>query len=111
MANNVSAGHVLMLCHAQLGGSLLGVGLRESQNHRMVGRDLRNPLLPSPAVGRDTSHYSRLLQALSSLASDALVMDVTFGSAEWETPRWQWDKAVLLTKLESFGDGVLKKCF
>ena len=35
-----------------------------------VGRDLKVHPVPPPATGRDTFHYSRLLQATSSLALD-----------------------------------------
>lgn len=44
----------------------------KSQSHKIlrVGRDLKDCSIPKPpAIGRDTSHLTRLLKALSNLAS------------------------------------------
>ena len=45
-------------------------GIIKSQNYRLVwaGGDLKTHLVPPPAVGRDTFHCPRLLQAPSNLA-------------------------------------------
>lgn len=34
----------------------------------MIGRDLKNPLVPTPAASRDTFHWTRVLTGPSSLA-------------------------------------------
>lgn len=36
-----------------------------------MGRDLKEHLLPPPAMGKDPFHYPRVLQGMSSLALDA----------------------------------------
>lgn len=41
----------------------------ESQEHEGVAMDLKDHLAPTlPAIDRDTSHYTKLLKALSNLA-------------------------------------------
>ncbi|XP_063257117.1 uncharacterized protein LOC134552402 [Prinia subflava] len=75
-------------CHKNVPG--------ESRNPRLVwvGRDLKDPLIPTPCHGRDMSPCPRLLPALSSLAWDTARDSGTATAALGGQSPPSWEKCV-----------------
>ncbi|XP_048156147.1 interleukin-15 receptor subunit alpha isoform X2 [Corvus hawaiiensis] len=71
---------------------------RISQDHGMiwVGKEFKDRLIPCPAMGRDTFHYPRLLQASSNLAL------ATSRDEEWGIPQHNQRLPDLLAVIPSF---------